>query len=65
VSHLHLTKVFTDFIPPNNSREREMQILCAVLESTSRELLPEKYKDMDRGEIQGRIQEIKIELRLA
>ena len=65
ISAAHLTKVFTDFIPPNNSREREMQILCAVLESTSRELLPERYRDMDRGDIQGRIQAIKIELRLA
>src|SRR6185503_10778734 len=65
VSATHLTKVFTDFIPPNNSREREMQILCAVLESTSRELLPLKYREMDRGDIQGRIQEIKTELRLA
>ena len=42
-----------------------MQILCAVLESTSRELLPQKYRDMDRGEIQSRIQAIKFELRLA
>ena len=42
-----------------------MQILCAVLESTSRELLPQKYRDMDRGDIQGRIQEIKTELRLS
>ena len=65
VSAAHLAKVFADFIPPTNSREREMQILCAVLESTSRELLPERYRDMDRGEIQSRIQAIKVELRLA
>ena len=65
VSQVHLAKVFADFIPPNNSREREMQILCAVLESTSRELLPQKYRDMDRGEIQSRIQAIKFELRLS
>ena len=65
VSAAHLAKVFADFIPPTNSREREMQILCAVLESTSRELLPERYREMDRGEIQSRIQAIKVELRLA
>ena len=65
VSEAHLKRVFTDFIPPSNSREREMQILCAVLESTSRELLPQKYRDMDRGEIQSRVQAIKLELRLA
>jgi len=60
----HLEKAFGDFIPPANSREREMQILCAVLESTSRELLPPKYRDLDRGEVQARISEIKRELRL-
>lgn len=61
----HLKKAFEDFIPTTNSREREMQVLCAVLECTSRELLPERYRTLDRGEIQARIREIKFELRLA
>jgi SpoVK/Ycf46/Vps4 family AAA+-type ATPase len=61
----HLKKALGDFIPPANSREREMQILCAILESTSRELLPERFRTLDRGEVQARIQEIKRELRLA
>lgn len=61
----HLKKAFEDFIPPSNSREREMQILCAVLESTSRELLPERYREMDRGDIQAAIAEIKRDLRLS
>jgi SpoVK/Ycf46/Vps4 family AAA+-type ATPase len=61
----HLKKALGDFIPPANSRERQMQILCAVLESTSRELLPERFRALDRGEVQARIQEIKRELRLA
>ena len=61
----HLKKALGDFIPPANSREREMQILCAVLESTSRELLPERFRTLDRGDIQARVQEIKRELRLA
>jgi SpoVK/Ycf46/Vps4 family AAA+-type ATPase len=60
----HLRAAFADFIPPANSREREMQILCAVLECTSRELLPEKFRDIDRGEVQARVAEIKRELRL-
>ncbi|HYQ82799.1 MAG TPA: AAA family ATPase, partial [Rubrobacter sp.] len=60
----HLKKAFADFIPPANSREREMQILCAVLESTSRELLPERYRNLDRGDVMARIAEIKRELRL-
>ncbi|HEY7216056.1 MAG TPA: AAA family ATPase, partial [Thermoanaerobaculia bacterium] len=60
----HLQKAFSDFIPPANTREREMQILCAILECTSRELLPERFRALDRGEVQGRINEIKRELRL-
>ena len=60
----HLQKAFTDFIPPANSREREMQILCAVLECTSRELLPERFRTIDRGEVQARISELKRDLRL-
>jgi len=61
----HLKKAFEDFLPSSNSREREMQVLCAVLESTSRELLPERYRNMDRGDIQAMISEIKKDLRLS
>jgi ATPase family associated with various cellular activities (AAA) len=59
----HLRKAFADFIPPANSRERELQMLCAVLESTSRELLPERFRDADRAELQARVNAIKLELR--
>lgn len=64
VSAEHLKKAFEDFLPSSNYREREMQVLCAVLESTSRELLPERYRNMDRGDIQAMIAEIKKDLRL-
>jgi SpoVK/Ycf46/Vps4 family AAA+-type ATPase len=64
VAREHMEKAFADFIPPANSREREMQILCAVLESTSRELLPARFREMDRGDIQARVSEIKAELRI-
>jgi SpoVK/Ycf46/Vps4 family AAA+-type ATPase len=60
----HLKKAFSDFIPPANTLEREMQTLCAVMESTSRELLPARYKAMDRAAAQARIGEIKMALRL-
>ncbi|HXU46420.1 MAG TPA: AAA family ATPase [Thermoanaerobaculia bacterium] len=60
----HLKRAFADFIPTTNSREREMQILAAVLECTSRELLPAKYQDLDRGAAQARIEEIKRMLRV-
>jgi SpoVK/Ycf46/Vps4 family AAA+-type ATPase len=60
----HLKRAFADFIPPANSAEREMQTLCAVLESTSRELVPPRYRDLDRGAVMARISEIKRELRI-
>jgi hypothetical protein len=58
-----LRRAFSDFIPTTNNLEREMQILAAVLECTSRELLPEKLRDLDRAVVQARIAEIKRELR--
>ena len=64
VSAEHLKRAFDDFIPPSNSREREMQTLVAVLESTSRELLPARYRDVDRAEIEARVSAIKLDLRL-
>jgi ATP-dependent 26S proteasome regulatory subunit len=60
----HLKAAFTDFIPPANTMEREMQTLCAVMECTSRELLPAKYRDMDRAAVMARISEIKLALRI-
>lgn len=60
----HLKRAFDDFIPPSNSKEREMQTLVAVLESTSRELLPERYRDVDRADIEARVRQIKLELRI-
>jgi hypothetical protein len=60
----HLRWALADFIAPASSRERELQILYAVLESTSRELLPDAYRDLDRGAVQARINDIRGELRL-
>ena len=60
----HLRLAFADFIPSANSLERELQVLYAVLESTSRELLPATYRTMDRGAVQARIHEIRMDLRM-
>jgi SpoVK/Ycf46/Vps4 family AAA+-type ATPase len=59
----HLKQALGDFIPPANSLERELQILVAVLESTSRELLPARFKAADRGAMQARVNELKMMLR--
>jgi AAA+ superfamily predicted ATPase len=57
-----LNMTFADFIPPNYPEEIELQTLCAVLECTSRELLPDEYRDMDRSEISMRVEELKMML---
>jgi AAA+ superfamily predicted ATPase len=51
-----LDAVLDDFLPPTYPEEIELQTLCAVMECTSKELLPEKYRDMDRAEINDRIE---------
>jgi hypothetical protein len=55
-----LDQTFEDFLPPNYPEEIELQTLSAVLECTSKELLPEEYQDMDRTDISMRIEELKM-----
>jgi AAA+ superfamily predicted ATPase len=57
-----LRRAFADFIPATSPLERELQVLAAVQECTSREILPERYRSMDREQILRRIQELKIVL---
>ncbi len=47
-----------DFIPPSYPTEIELQNLAAVLECTSRSLLPEKYRKLDRAELIRRANEL-------
>ena len=54
-----LQDVVDDFIPPTYPMEVELQTLAAVLECTSRELLPESYREMDREHIVRRVEELK------
>jgi SpoVK/Ycf46/Vps4 family AAA+-type ATPase len=49
-----------DFIPPSYPTEIEMQNLAAVLECTSRSLLPAKYREMDRAEVVRRAKELAL-----
>ena len=55
-----LDETFADFIPPTYPEEVEMQTLIAVLECTSRALLPEPYISMTREEITSRFEELRI-----
>jgi AAA+ superfamily predicted ATPase len=54
-----LKAAIEDFIPPSYPDEIELQNLVAVLECTSRSLLPDEYRQMDRGAIQRRVAELK------
>jgi AAA+ superfamily predicted ATPase len=55
-----LDETFDDFIPPTYPEEVEMQTLIAVLECTSKSLLPEPYKSMSREDITQRFEELRI-----
>jgi len=53
-----LKAALDDFIPPSYPTEIELQTLCAVLECTSKALLPESYRTMDRGQLIRRKNEL-------
>jgi AAA+ superfamily predicted ATPase len=54
-----LKSALEDFIPSSYPTEIELQNLVAVMECTSRNLLPEKYRQMDRAEIIQRVNLLK------
>ena len=59
VTREDLEETIRDFIPPSYPYEIELQNLVAVLECTSREMVPAKYRKMDRSSLAREIQELK------
>lgn len=55
-----LRQTIKDFIPPSYPHEIELQNLVAVLECTSREMVPERFRDYDRHKLVEEIMELKI-----
>ena len=55
-----LKAALEDFIPPSYPTEIELQNLVAVLECTSKSLLPEKFQRMDRAEVTRRVGELSV-----
>jgi SpoVK/Ycf46/Vps4 family AAA+-type ATPase len=53
-----LTAALDDFIPPSYPTEIELQTLVAVLECTSKSLLPDPYRNLDRGEAIRRVNQL-------
>jgi SpoVK/Ycf46/Vps4 family AAA+-type ATPase len=54
-----LQDTVNDFIPPTYPTEVELQQMAAVLECTSRDLLPERFRSMDRAEVVKRLEKLK------
>ena len=54
-----IKRIIADFVPPSYPLEIELQNLAAVQECTSRELLPENFRRLDRDVINTRIRELK------
>ena len=55
-----LRLTFDDFVPPSYPLEVELQTLVAVAECTSRDLLPDSYRQKPRDDVTRRIRELKI-----
>jgi len=59
ISKVMLHEIFEDFVPTNDPESVEVQNLAAVIECTSKNLLPKKYADLDRSEIRRRFDELR------
>lgn len=63
--HIFITKgdldeTIRDFIPPAYPHEIELQNLVAVLECTSREMVPKRFQNLDRARLISEIKQLKI-----
>ncbi len=64
-NHVFVTKgdleqTIQDFVPPAYPHEIELQNLVAVLECTSREMLPRRFQNLDRDKLVGDIRKLKV-----
>ncbi len=49
----------SDFVPPAYPHEIELQNLVAVLECTSKEMVPKRFQNLDRTKLVKDIRELK------
>jgi ATP-dependent 26S proteasome regulatory subunit len=59
VTRNDLENTIRDFVPPSYPHEIELQNLVAVLECTSREMVPKRFQNLDRGKIVSDIRTLK------
>jgi AAA+ superfamily predicted ATPase len=62
VDRSHIEAAFQDFLPPTYPEEVELMNYAAVLECTSRELLPEHYAHLSRATILQRMNALKSQV---
>jgi SpoVK/Ycf46/Vps4 family AAA+-type ATPase len=54
-----MEEALEDFVPPAYPHEIELQNLVAVLECTSKEMIPKRYRNMDHARLSKAMQELK------
>ena len=54
-----MEEAMNDFIPAAYPHEIELQHLVAVLECTSKEMIPKRFQNLNRAKIISNIQELK------
>jgi len=64
-NHVFITKkdleqTIRDFVPPSYPHEIELQNLVAVLECTSREMVPKRFQNLDRNRLVAEIKQLKV-----
>ncbi|MDW3650885.1 MAG: ATP-binding protein [Bacteroidia bacterium] len=58
-----IAQVFHDFLPPTYPEEIELMTYAAVLECTSKELLPPKFREMSREDVLMTVQDLQSRIR--
>jgi hypothetical protein len=60
ITRSDLEETVRDFMPPAYPHEIELQNLVAVLECTSREMVPRRFRDMSRDKLVSEISQLKV-----
>ncbi len=55
-----LEETIDDFVPPAYPHEIDLQNLVAVLECTSRRMVPKRFQNLDRSKLVNEIQQLKV-----
>ena len=59
-----LDRVLDDFMPPTYPEEIELQTLTAVVECTSKALLPDRFKNISREKLLKQVEKLKANVRV-